>query len=627
MKTYLRILRYVRPHKGLLALSVLAMLANAVLDAFSLTLLSPFLKVLFSGGATSDTGAVFGGGAGKVVRAVMAWVFGGGHRTRMEALYLVVGVMFVALFLKNVALYVQGYTSTLVEGRVTRDLRNDIYRHLLRLDFPFFQRTRAGQIISRSTGDVDQMRSLVTGNLIKAVSSLLQALVLTGVLVYLSWRLTLVALLSVPPLVLLWGRFRKRLRGGVLRVLDAVGEVAAQIQETVAGVRLVKASGAEPWEEARFRLLTQRHYKALSRNDRWRKFFNPATEVVTSVSILVLVLYGSHLVLVERSMTADAFITALVVAARLMVPIKDVAQYPSVVQPGLAAAERAFELVDAPVEVLEDPAALPFPGFRDAIRFEHVGFAYAADAPVLEDVELAIRPGEVVALVGPSGAGKSTLADLVPRFRDPTAGRITVDGVDLRDLRLADLRAILGIVTQETILFHDTVRANIAYGRSDAPQAEVEAAARAANAHEFIQAMPQGYDTVLGEKGTRLSGGQRQRIAIARALLRNPPLLILDEATSALDTESERLVQQAIDQVMAHRAVLVIAHRLSTVRRAHQIVVMDRGRIAERGTHDELLRLNGLYRRLYDLQFAAGDVRPFEAEAEPDGPGMADAAD
>jgi len=616
MKLYLRILRYVRPHAGLLALSVLAMVANAVLDAFSLTLLSPFLKVLFSGGSAGDAGAPFGGGAGKVVRWAMGWVFGAGgsQRTQMEALYLVVGIMFVALFLKNVALYVQGYTSTLVEGRVTRDLRNDIYAHLLRLDFPFFQRTRAGQIISRATGDVDQMRSLVTGNLIKAASAIVQAIALAGVLVYLSWRLTLVALLSVPPLVLLWGRFRKRLRRGVLKVLDAVGEVAAQIQETVAGVRLVKASGAERWEDQRFRKLTQRHYKALSRNDRWRKFFGPATEVVTSVSILVLVLYGSHLVLVERSMTADAFITALVVAARLMTPIKDVAQYPSIVQPGLAAAERAFELLDAPVEVLDRPDAAPFPGFASAIRFERVGFSYTPGETVLEEIDLAIRPGEVVALVGPSGAGKSTLADLVPRFRDPTEGRITVDGMDLRDLRLADMRGILGIVTQETILFHDTVRANIAYGRPDAPQAEVESAARAANAHEFIQALPQGYETVLGEKGTRLSGGQRQRIAIARALLRNPPLLILDEATSALDTESERLVQQAIDQVMAHRAVLVIAHRLSTVRRADQIVVMDRGRIVERGTHDELLRLNGLYRRLYDLQFATGDARPCDAE-------------
>src|SRR4051812_40041080 len=388
MNIYLRILRYLRPHTGLLAVSVAAMLANAVLDAFSLTLLSPFLKVLFSGGAAANAGPRFGGGAGKVVRWVMGVFFGAGQRTEMEALYLVVGVMFVALFLKNVAGYVQGYTSTLVEGRVTRDLRNDIYAHLLRLDFPFFQRTRAGQIISRTTGDVDQMRSLVTSNLIKAASSLVQAVVLTGVLIYLSWRLTLVALLSVPPLVLLWGRFRKNLRRGVMKVLDAVGEVAAQIQETVSGIRLVKASGAERWEEGRFRDLTQRHYKALSRNDRWRKFFQPATEVVTSVSILVLVLYGSHLVLVERSMTADAFITALVVAARLMVPIKDVAQYPSVVQPGLAAAERAFELIDRPIEVVDRPDALPFPGFRQGLRFERVGFAYAGGTPMLEEIDL-----------------------------------------------------------------------------------------------------------------------------------------------------------------------------------------------------------------------------------------------
>jgi subfamily B ATP-binding cassette protein MsbA len=244
-------------------------------------------------------------------------------------------------------------------------------------------------------------------------------------------------------------------------------------------------------------------------------------------------------------------------------------------------------------------------GFRQAVEFQGVGFHYASDAPVLHDIDLTIRPGEVVALVGPSGAGKSTLADLLPRFYDPTRGRITLDGRDVRTLKLAELRAQLGIVTQETILFHDTVRANIAYGRSEASPAEVEAAARAANAHEFIAHLPEGYDTVLGEKGTRLSGGQRQRIAIARALLRNPPILILDEATSALDTESERLVQQAIEQVMEERTVLVIAHRLSTVRRADQILVLDAGRIVERGTHDELIARGGLYHRLYDMQFGA----------------------
>ncbi|HEV2147114.1 MAG TPA: ABC transporter ATP-binding protein [Longimicrobiaceae bacterium] len=619
MKLYLRILGYLRPHWGLFALSAAAMTLHAVLDALSLTLLAPFLRVLFGGEeALSGAAGLFGGAdGGGAIQRVMEWALGGvvSQSSPMAALRDVVLFMFGVLLLKNAALYVQGYTSTLVEALVTRDLRDAIYTHLLRLGFPFFQRTKAGQIISRVTNDVDQMRSLVTNNLTKLLSSVIQAAVLLVTLFLLSWKLTLVALLALPPMLLLWARFRSRLRRGVLRVLDAVGEVSVQIQETVSGIRLVKASGAEGWEARRFRALTHRHYKALSRNDRWRKFFPPATEMITATAILALVWYGSYLVLAERSMAPDHFLTALLVAGRLMTPVKAVAQYPSLVQPGLAAAERAFELLDTPPEVTDRAGALPVTGFREAIRFEGVDFEYAPGVPVLREIDLEIRPGEVVAVVGASGAGKSTLSDLVPRFHDPTRGRITLDGVDLRDLRVAELRALLGIVTQETILFHDTVRANIAYGVENAPQERIEAAARAANAHEFIAELPQGYDTVLGEKGTRLSGGQRQRIAIARALFRNPPLLILDEATSALDTGSERLVQQAIDEVMEGRTVLVIAHRLSTVRRADTIVAMEGGRIVERGTHEELLALGGTYRRLHDLQFAAGEAPELPAGA------------
>ena len=284
-----------------------------------------------------------------------------------------------------------------------------------------------------------------------------------------------------------------------------------------------------------------------------------------------------------------------------------------------------MELLDAPVEVMDQPGARSLTAFERELRFEAVSFEYAPGSPVLRGIDFVVRPGEVVALVGPSGAGKSTLADLVPRFYDPTHGRVTLDGVDIRELKLQDVRALLGIVTQETILFHDTVRANIAYGMDAATQDDIESAARAANAHEFIALLPQGYDTVLGERGTRLSGGQRQRIAIARALLRNPPILILDEATSALDTESERLVQQAVEELMAHRTVLVIAHRLSTIRRATQILVLDGGEIVERGTHDELLAHGGTYRRLYDMQF--GMQPPGALEAAEPGAGRVDADD
>lgn len=609
MKLYWRILGYLRPHRGLFGLSIVAMVVFAVLDGISFTLIIPFLHVLFTGAAAAGEadGMVEGG---DLLDRLLNWAVGDmlGQSEPMDALRNVVLLLFGVFLVKNAALYVQQYTVTLVQGRVTRDLRNQIYQHLLRLGFPFFQRTRAGQIISRVTVDVDGMRTIVTANLAKALSSTIQVLFLLVLLFLISWKLTLVTLLFLPPILGLWSRLRTRLRLGVLKVLDAVGDVASQLQETVAGIRLVKASGSEEWEQRRFEALTAGHYKALRRNERWRQFFPPATEMVNAIAILVLLWYGAYLVLEEGSLGAPEFLAALLLAGKMMSPAKFLGQFPAMVQPGLASAERAFELLDAPPEITERPDARPARGFREAIRFNAVDFEYVPGEPTLRGIDLEIRPGEVIALVGPSGAGKSTLADLLPRFHDPSAGSITLDGVDLRDLRLADLRGLLGIVTQETILFHDTVRGNIAYGRPEATRAEVDAAARAANAHDFIAALPAGYDTMLGERGVRLSGGQRQRIAIARALLRNPPLLILDEATSALDTQSERLVQQAIDELLHDRTVLVIAHRLSTVRKADQILVMDGGRIVQRGTHEALLARDGLYRRLYQMQFAAEDA-------------------
>jgi ATP-binding cassette, subfamily B, bacterial MsbA len=611
LRLYGRILSYLRPYTGLFVLSVLAMVLFSALDAFSMTLLIPFLTVLFRDPAEL-AGGLFEGREGAIYDFLES-VLGGLVPTGapMEALRNVLLVLFAVFLVKNIALYVQMYTVAVIEQLVTRDLRNQIYEHLMTMDLGFFQRTKAGQIISRITNDVDQVRTLVTRNLAQGLSNAIQTLVFFAVLLVISWQLTLATLVALPIMVGLWNRFRDRIWKGVLKVWNAVGELSSHIQETVGGVRLVKASGAERHEAERFRALTHRHYKAVVRNERWRQFFPSANEMIIATALLAVLWFGSHLVLVEGTLAPDAFIAFTVMAARILSPVKWLARLPSLVQPGLAASQRAFELLDERPVVVERPDALPVSGFRAGIRLEGVSFGYEADEPVLEDVALEIRRGEVVALVGPSGAGKTTIANLVPRFYDPTAGGVTLDGNDLRDLEIAGLRSLMGIVTQETIIFHDTVRSNIAYGLAAVTQEAIEAASRAAHAHEFITALPAGYDTVLGERGTRLSGGQRQRIAIARALLRDAPILILDEATSALDTESETLVQAAIDRLMTDRTVLVIAHRLSTVRKADRIVVMERGRVVDQGTHRELIEREGLYRRLYQLQFAGDEaLRP-----------------
>jgi subfamily B ATP-binding cassette protein MsbA len=608
LRRYARILSYLRPYKGLFALSVVAMAVFSALDAFSMTLLIPFLEVLFRDPA--EAGSTLFAGKEGAIYDMLERVIGGviPPGAPMVGLRNVLLVLFLAFLLKNVALYIQLYTVVVIEQKVTKDLRDQIYEHLMDMDLGYFQRTKSGQIISRVTNDVDQLRTLVTRNLAQGLSNSIQTLAFLVFLLLLSWQLTLATLIALPLMVGLWNRFRQRIWKGVLKVWDAVGEVSSHIQESIGGIRLVKATGSEEYESGRFRGLTHRHYKAVVRNERWRQFFPPANEMIIATALLAVLYLGSRQVLVDGSMAPGAFIAFTVLAARILSPVKWLGKFPAVVQPGLAAAERAFELLDARPRITTRPDAAPVAGFRESIRLESVSFEYEEDEPVLREVDLLIAQGEVVALVGPSGAGKTTIANLVPRFYDPTSGRITLDGADLRDLRIGDLRSLMGIVTQETILFHDTVRANIAYGMEEATDQEVAAAAEAAHAHGFISQLPEGYDTVLGERGTRLSGGQRQRIAIARALLRDAPILILDEATSALDTQSEVLVQKAIERLMEERTVLVIAHRLSTVRKADRIVVMRDGRVVDQGTHEELLDREGLYRQLYRLQFADTDA-------------------
>jgi subfamily B ATP-binding cassette protein MsbA len=608
---YLRTLGYLRPHARTLTASALATLVFAALDAFSLVLIIPFLQVLFGapGPAVSE-----GGGAGRL-GAVLDATVGRWVSLRGDPLVAVQGIILFILsvfIIKNLVDFFRSYLVARVEQGVTRDLRREAYDHLLELDLGFFGRTRMGQIVSRVINDVEQLRTLVTRELSRVVSSLFEFIAAVVFMVAISWKLTVAAFLVIPLTMGIWGPLVGKLRRGDRSVLDLAGEVNSHVQETLSGIRLVKVSGAEGHERGRFRKLTEDYFRTFVRTERLRAMAAPLTEMLAAVGTVILLWYGARLVLVGGELTGEVFIGFVVLSTKLYAPVKYFSKLPANIQPGLVGAERVFEFLDAPIEIRDRPGARPFQGLRRELRFEGVSFEYRPGQVVLADVDLVVPWGSVVALVGPSGAGKSTLVDLLGRFYDPSAGRITADGVELSEFSIATLRASLGVVSQETVLFHDTVRANVAYGMPDASDADIVRAARAAYAHDFVSALPNGYDTVVGERGTQLSGGQRQRLSIARAILRDPPILVFDEATSALDNESERLVQAAIERLLEGRTVFVVAHRLSTVQRADQIVVLDRGRVVENGDHATLLARGGLYRRLHDLQFADS---PTAAEA------------
>jgi subfamily B ATP-binding cassette protein MsbA len=488
-----------------------------------------------------------------------------------------------------------------------RDLRNQLYERMIGQSHRFFTERPTGEMVSRVVSDADAIQAAVSTRMGDLLQESVTLAGLIGYLFYINPVLAAASLFGAPLIVIPVVQFGKRLRRTTHRSQERMAEIATLLEETIRGVRIVKAFTMERFEIGRFHEATRRHLRWTLSASRVQAMTSPVMELLAGVCMVLLFGYAQSRIAAGQLSTGQ-FISFLTALAMMYAPIKKLNKVNLSLNTALSAAERVFRMLDVPNEVTEKPDAKALQSVGSGLHYQNVTFTYGND-PVLRDVDLRVAPGEIVALVGGSGAGKSTLVNLLPRFYDVTGGRITVDGVDIRDVTLHSLRGLMGFVTQEVVLFNDTVRNNIAYGRTDAEDAPVIAAATAANAHDFISQLPQGYDTQIGESGVLLSGGQRQRLAIARALFKDPPILILDEATSALDTESERLVQQALNNLMRGRTTLVIAHRLSTIRSAHKIVVLDKGRIAETGTHEELLAHRGVYRKLYDLQFVDDEVQ------------------
>ncbi|MCS7036119.1 MAG: ABC transporter transmembrane domain-containing protein [Saprospiraceae bacterium] len=601
----LRLLRYFRPYKRLLLLAVVSNLLMSLFLVVSIPVLQPFLQILFDlpGKAAAPPALQAATGFRALEQAVSGY-FADLVRTqgRERALLWVCGLLVFTFLGKNLFRYLSLYFLAPVRNGVVRDLRNRLVVKILELPLSYFSEARKGDLMSRASADVQEVDSSIIG-VVESVAR--EPIIILGSLafmLYVSPTLLGFALLLMLFSGLVIGRIGLALRRQSREAQGNLGMVSAVLEETLGGLRIIKGFNAQRWQQARYERENARYAALLTRIGRRRDLASPLSEFLGIVAVAVILWFGARQVF-SGEMTAPTFITFLYAFYNIIEPAKRLSAASYSIRKGLGALERVEALLAEPVSIRDQEDAQPVQAFREGIEFQRVSFRYPnAETDALRDISLAIPKGKVVALVGASGAGKSTLADLLPRFYDVTEGRILLDGVDIRRLRIRDLRALMGIVSQEAILFNDTVRNNIAFGLEGVSDADIEAAARAAHAHEFITALPHGYDTNIGERGTKLSGGQRQRLTIARALLRNPPILILDEATSALDSESEKVVQAALNRLLQNRTALVIAHRLSTVQHADEIIVLDQGRIVQRGKHESLLQQGGIYQNLVALQ-------------------------
>jgi subfamily B ATP-binding cassette protein MsbA len=612
MKDYFRLLSNLRPHLKYLIPAMIFMALFAAMSGFSITMIIPFTKIVFSQpgeisqsalnqeqDADQEEGSLVVLLPETLKKKFNQIIIG---KTHLETLGRFCILVFLIFLVKNLFWYAQSFLIVRVEQGVIMDLRNKLYRHFHLLPLEYFHGQRTGVLISRITNDITLVKGAVANGFAQAIRQGFLVIVYLFLVFWASWKLAFIALALFPFAMLIIGKFGQTVKRSSFVTQEKMGAMTSVLQETISGIRVVKAFVMEKFEIKKFMDTTRDYFKTMVRLTRIGSLAPPLTEIL-GVFAAVLLLWFAGREILSGTLDPGRFFLFLFAMLSLMQPIRTISQLNIDIQQGLAAAKRIFEVMDTQTKIRTSPGAATKNSLERGVIFENVCFSYDGDKEVLDNVTFEVKAGEIVALVGPSGAGKSTSMDLLPRFYDPTQGRIKIDGIDLRGIDLASLRNLMGIVTQETILFNDTVWNNIAYGHEKASEESIHEAARAANAHDFIMAMPRRYQTVIGDRGVKLSGGEKQRLAIARALFKNPPILIFDEATSSLDSESEALVQEAIDRLMKGRTVFVIAHRLSTIQNVDKIVVLDHGKVVQMGNHETLIQQGGLYKRLYQMQF------------------------